>query len=42
LGLGDTVNCGGIIFPDDDLARYDAGDTVANCETRVRDGVVQP
>ena len=39
---GDTVDCGGIIFPDDDIVFYDAGDTVSNCETRVRDGVVQP
>ena len=39
---GDTLNCGGILFPDDDIAFYDAGDTVSNCETRVQDGVVQP
>jgi Ca2+-binding RTX toxin-like protein len=40
--LGDTVDCGGIVFPDDDIAFYDAGDAVSNCETRVQDGVVQP
>jgi hypothetical protein len=39
---GDTVDCGGIVFPDEDIAFYDAGDTVSNCETRVQDGVVQP
>ena len=39
---GDSVDCGGILFPDDDIAFYDAGDAVSNCETRVQDGVVQP
>lgn len=28
----DVVNCGGIIFPDNDTVRFDTGDTVTNCE----------
>jgi len=41
----DTVNCGeSLIFlpTDNDTVYYDASDTVTNCETRYKDGVLQP
>lgn len=42
---GDTVNCGeSLVFlpTDNDTVYYDASDTVTNCETRYKDGVLQP
>lgn len=31
---GDYVDCGGVVFPDNDTVYFDAGDTVINCENQ--------